>query len=61
MSRRVAETTPAVTDGLGSLSRKPNGLPMAIAHSPTMRPDDVPSVATGSFAPRVSIFTMARS
>ena len=49
MSRRVALTTPAVTVGWVSSSRMPNGLPIAIAHSPTTSESLSPSGATGSF------------
>ena len=51
MSRRVALTTPAVTVGWESAIRKPNGLPIAIAHSPTTSESLSPSGATGSRSP----------
>ena len=47
--RPTALTTP--TDTLGSLlpSTNPNGLPMAMDHSPTISDDELPSGATGKF------------
>src|SRR5688500_9853186 len=57
--RPVPLMTPAVT--LGSLlpSMKPNGFPMAIAHSPTTRSLELPSLTTGRLRP--SILRTARS
>ncbi len=51
--------TPAVTLGSELASTKPNGLPMAMAHSPITSASESPSGATGS--PRASIFRTARS
>ena len=45
MSRAVALITPAVTVGCVSLSRNPNGLPIAIAYSPTTSASLSPSGA----------------
>src|SRR5918996_834566 len=57
--RPVALMTPAVT--LGSLFPRtnPNGLPMAIAHSPTTRSFELPSLTTGRFL--ASILSTAMS
>src|SRR6266851_9241543 len=55
----VPLTTPAVTLGSVFASRNPYGLPIAIAHSPTMRFEELPSGATGN--PFASILITARS
>ena len=59
MLRPTALITP--TDTLGSVlpSTNPNGLPMAMLHSPMSRSDDVPSGATGRS--RASMRSTARS
>ena len=57
--RPVALITPAVTLGSVLPSRNPYGLPMATAHSPIARSDDVPIGATGMFV--AAIFSTARS
>ncbi len=41
--------TPTVTLGSGLPSMNPYGLPMAMAHSPTITPSELPSTATGRF------------
>ncbi len=55
----MALITPAVTEGSELPSRKPYGLPMAMAHSPMRRSRDPPSGAVGRL--RASILSTARS
>jgi hypothetical protein len=57
--RPVALITPALTLGSALPSTKPNGLPIATAHSPTSSASELPSGATGT--PRASTLRTARS